>query len=292
MTIGLKGHRLRLVWGLLVAAVIGVAAGFLTTGAASSGGHAAAGLPRTSDYHSLLVAPSNAARLMLGTHQGLFGSNDGGRSWRKLGLAGQDAMNLARPSAETIWVAGHNVLAKSTDGGETWADVRPDGLPSLDIHGFAIDRTHPGRLYAAVAGEGLYRSRNNGRSFNLLSADVGGAVFALAVLADGRILAGDLKRGLLVSHDGRTWQQSLREQLLGLAVNPRDPQTLLAAGRGIFRSENGGRSWRRVFEIAEGLGPVAWSSSRPSIAYAVGFDRTLYRSTDRGRSWQAVGGGK
>jgi photosystem II stability/assembly factor-like uncharacterized protein len=284
-----RDHRLRFVLGLLVAVAIGVMVGLFTTRSANSREHTAAGLPRTSDYHSLLVAPGNPARLLLGTHQGLFGSSDAGRTWRRVGLSGHDAMNMARPSRGTIWVAGHNVLAKSTDGGMTWVDVRPDGLPSLDIHGFALDPRHSGRLYAAVAGEGLYRSRNNGRSFSLVSDQVGGAVFALAVLPDGRILAGDLKQGLVVSRDdGRSWQLSLHEQLLGLAVNSRAPNRLLAAGRGIFLSENGGRNWRRVFEIAEGFGPVAWSASRPMLAYAVGFDRVLFRSTNGGRSWSAV----
>lgn len=289
MPASIKEHRPRLLWGALAAVVVGIVAGLLVTWAANSREYGAARLPRTSDYHSLLVAPNDPARLLLGTHQGVFGSNDGGRTWRKAGLSGQDAMNLARPSRETIWVAGHNVLAKSTDGGATWADVRPAGLPSLDIHGFALDRRHPGRLYAAVAGEGLYRSRNNGRSFSLVSAEVGGAVFALGILPDGRILAGDLKQGLLVSRDdGRSWRLSLHEQLLGLAVNSRAPNRLLAAGRAIFLSENGGRRWRRVFGTAAGFGPVAWSASRPSLGYAVGFDRTLYRSTDGGRSWHAV----
>jgi len=287
--IRLKNQRLRLVAGLLVAAAIGVAAGFLTTRTASSGEHAAAGLPRTSDYHSLLVSPNDPAHLILGTHEGLFGSSDEGRTWRKVSLPGRDAMTLARPTQKAIWVAGHDVLAKSTDSGVTWVDVRPDGLPSLDIHGFAVDRGHPGRLYAAIAGEGLYRSRNNGSSFRLVSQEVGGAVFALGVLPDGRIFAGDLKRGLLVSRDdGRTWRLSLPEQLAGLAVDSRQPNRLLATGRGIFLSQNGGRSWRRVFAVSEGVGPVAWSPSRPDLAYAVGFDRTLYRSNDGGRSWRAV----
>ena len=275
----------RLVYGA-AAAVVGILAVSFVARPASSGDHRAAALPRTSDYHSLLVAPNDPMRLLLGTHQGLFRSSDGGRTWAKAGLDGNDAMNLARPSGETLWVAGHNVLAKSTDGGTTWTDVRPAGLPSLDIHGFAVDRGHPGRLYAAVAGEGLYRSRNNGRSFSLLSAEVGGAVFGLGVLPDSGILAGDLKQGLLVSrNEARTWRLALHEQVLGLAINPRDPKRLLASGRGIFLSENGGRSWRRVFAIAEGLGPLAWSPSRPMLAYAVGFDRVLYRSNDGGRSW-------
>jgi photosystem II stability/assembly factor-like uncharacterized protein len=284
-----RDHRRRFLGGLLAAVAIGVVVGLFTTREAHSRELAAVGLPRTSDYHSLLVAPSNPARLLLGTHQGLFGSSDAGRTWRRAGLSGHDAMNMARPSRKSIWVAGHNVLAKSTDGGTSWVDVRPDGLPSLDIHGFALDPRYPGRLYAAVAGEGLYRSRNNGRTFRLVSDEVGGAVFALAVVPGGRILAGDLKQGLVVSRDdGRSWRLSLHEQLLGLAVNPSAPNRLLAAGRGIFLSVNGGRTWRRVFEIAQGLGPVAWSASRPMLAYAVGFDRVLYRSNDGGRSWSAV----
>ena len=288
MSLSIK-NRPRLVWGALAAAVAFAASAALVARPASSARHRVAALPRTSDYHSLLVAPNDPRRLLLGTHQGLFRSSDGGRTWAKAGLSGNDAMNLARPSGEMLWAAGHNVLAKSTDGGATWADVRPAGLPSLDIHGFAVDHRHPGRLYAAVAGEGLYRSRNNGRSFSLLSAEVGGAVFGLGILPDGSILAGDLKQGLLVSsNEGRTWRLALHEQVLGLAINPRDSKRLLASGRGIFLSEDGGRSWRRVFGIAAGLGPVAWAASRPMLAYAVGFDRMLYRSNNGGRSWRAA----
>ena len=52
----------------------------------------AAGLPDTPDYHSLLVSPTNAKALLLGTHNGLFRSTDGGRTWASDALGGQDAM--------------------------------------------------------------------------------------------------------------------------------------------------------------------------------------------------------
>lgn len=274
--------------GLIVLAVILALTQF---NGGSGGTSASAGLPDTPDYHSLLVDPSNPQELVLGTHAGLYASSDGGRHWRFAALAGDDAMNLARPSGQTVWLAGHEVFKKSTDGGATWADVKPSGLPGLDIHGFAADPRNPKTLYAAVAGQGLYRSRDGGGSFALVSKEVGGAVMALAVVPDGRILAGDMRQGLLESRDGgASWKVRLRAGLAGLAVNPRDPKRIVATGAGIALSTDGGRTWRSVLDLPAGAGPVAWSPSEPNLAYAVGFNRTFYRSTDSGASWQPVAG--
>jgi photosystem II stability/assembly factor-like uncharacterized protein len=259
-------------------------------GGGSTGRQESAGLPETPDYHSLLVNPSNSQKLVLGTHIGLYASSDGGRHWRFDALSGDDAMNLARPAGATLWLAGHQVFKKSMDSGASWSDVRPAGLPSLDIHGFAVDPRNARILYAAVAGQGLYRSRDGGRSFSLASDQVGGNVMALVVLPDGRILAGDMQQGLLESSDrGASWKQRLRAQVMGLAVNPNDPKRLLATGAGIALSNDGGRSWRSVLDLPDGAGPVAWSQSSPKLAYAVGFNRTLYRSADGGKTWGAVG---
>jgi len=208
-----------LAWGAILA--LSAVGAFLLARSQAGGGSdpvepPAAGLPNTPDYHSLLVAPSDTNHVLLGTHAGLYESRDGGRSWTKAALAGQDAMNLAASEGETVWAAGHNVFAKSTDGGASWTDVRPDGLPSLDLHAFAVDPTDPATLFAAVAGQGLYRSDDGGGSFEEVSSEVGGAVMALAVTDDSSLLAGDGRR------------------------------------------------------------------------LAVGFDRLLYRTDDRGRSWQAV----
>lgn len=277
----------------LVAAALGVGAVVALAVVLQSGGSQRAarsgGLPQTSDYHSLLVAPADPEELLLGTHQGLYRSRDGGRSWSHETLSG-DAMNLARPSADTLWAAGHELLAKSVDGGETWVDVRPSGLPGLDIHGFAVDPRDPRTLFAAVAGRGLYRSRDGGRSFAPVSSDVGPGAMALAVTPDGRILAGEMQQGLMMSaDDGRSWSRELPAGVMGLAVNPKVPKRVLATGPGVFLTEDGGRTWIQVLELEDGAGPVAWSSSDARLAYAVGFDRVLYRSGDGGRTWNPVG---
>lgn len=279
---------------LLVAAALGA---FLLGKGRDEGGSAASArdggaLPATSDYHSLLIAPDDADRLTLGTHEGLFTSTDGGRSWTQANLAGQDAMNLAQPDGETIWAAGHDVLARSSDGGETWHDVDPDGLPSLDVHAFAVAANERQTLYAAIAGEGMYRSTDGGTSFALVTREVGRGVMALASLADGRLLAGEMeRRALLASGDGgETWERLVDAQILGIAVNRQDPQRILASGPGVLLSTDGGGSWNDVLAIPEGSGPIAWSPSDPQVAYVVGFDRSLHRTDDGGATWTAVVG--
>jgi len=265
------------------------AAGLQDTPAAGLQDTPAAGLPDTPDYHSLLVAASDAETLTLGTHNGLYQSSDGGRTWQSTTLAGQDAMNLGRAVGGITWTAGHNVLAKSTDGGRTWQDVRPDGLPHLDIHGFAADPRDQQTLWAALAGQGLYRSTDGGASFELVTREVGAGVMALAVIPDGRILAGDMQQGLFASTDGgETWEPTLQASLMGLAVNPKEPERIVATGPGILLSADGGRSWDQVLPLEQGAGPVAWSPSKPRTGYVVGFDKTLYWTDDRGATWRPV----
>ena len=148
-----SGRRIRLVAVTLGAALVVGGALYLFSDGRST--ETSEGLPNTPDYHSLIVSPGDPQTIVLGTHDGLYRTQDGGRTWSSYTLPGQDAMNLARAKSDpTIWTAGHNVFAKSEDGGETWADLRPDTLPSLDLHGFAVDPNDPARLFAAVAGEG------------------------------------------------------------------------------------------------------------------------------------------
>lgn len=249
----------------------------------------AAGLPRASDYHSLLVSPSDPQKLMLGTHNGLYVSRDGGTTWRFAALPAHDAMNLAGSGPAKLWVAGHDLLKESIDGGRTWANLPASGLPALDVHGFAVDPRNANRLFAAVAGHGLFRSTDSGRSFSRISRDVGAGVMALGVTQDGRVLAGDMNRGLLASADGGSgWKVTLDRQVFGVAIDPRDPERLVAAGAGIALSTDGGRTWRSVLSLPGGAGPVAWSRSDPTRVYAISFDGTLYRSGDGGENWEIV----
>lgn len=248
----------------------------------------ARGLPHTPDYHALYVDPQDAEHLFLGTHVGMYESRDGGATWQKGPLAGQDAMNIVATTGGAFWVAGHDVLARSRDGGATWEDVRPDGLPHLDLHGFAADRE--GNLYAAAAGSGLYRSTDDGVSFEEVSDEVGGSVYGLVPLGGGRLLAAEPGRGVLLTEDGgETWRVALREPVIRLGASLTSPDVVLATGERIWRSADGGRTWQGALEPGPAFEPVAWGGEAGTTAFTIASEtRTLYRSDDGGLTWAPV----
>ena len=47
------------------------------------------------------------------SREGVFRSVDGGINWKAASLVGSDAMNLAQPTAGTVWAAGHGALSRS-----------------------------------------------------------------------------------------------------------------------------------------------------------------------------------
>ena len=252
-----------------------------------AGSTANAAIPRASDYHALLVLPSDSKTLLLGTHNGIFRSDDAGRSWRPGGLAGEDAMNLVL-SGQTVLVGGHNVFAESANEGRTWRHFRPAGLPSLDVHGLAVDPRRPNVVYAQIADTGLYRSTDGGFSFRLVSSDVNGAMMQVAVSPSGRLVIADMSRGIWLSSTGKKWLHTATGMAMGIAVDPQNANRIIATGRGIAISNDGGRSWAPALALKVMFGPVAFAPHNPNLVYAVGYNRTFWRSTDAGKTWKKV----
>jgi len=124
--------------------------------------------------------------LFLGAHTGLFKSDDGGRSWKKVTLPAKhshlDVMAVTPHPKDprTIYLGTHEAgILKSTDGGNSWTETNR-GLAGLDVHGLAID-PNDGKLHVSVRekGEGIYRSTNGGAKWTRVDDGPGGEVKVL-----------------------------------------------------------------------------------------------------------------
>lgn len=152
------------------------------------------GRPAFEHVHALTMDAEGRA-LWLGTHTGLYRSEDGGRSWQPVALpvghGHVDIMSVvAHPeNGRTLYAATHDAgVFKTTDGGATWTEINA-GLGGRDVHGLAIDPNTPAKLHAAVRGEGegVYRSTDGGGKWVRVDDGPGGEV---KVLASVNVLTG------------------------------------------------------------------------------------------------------
>ncbi|MEO7118914.1 MAG: hypothetical protein ABIZ34_08080, partial [Candidatus Limnocylindrales bacterium] len=206
-------------------------------------------------------------------------------TWRALGDA-SDAMSLAAGDGTTMYIAGHDVFEVSRDGGRTWQAVASD-LPGLDIHGFAQSPLDPERMWAYLAGGGVYESEDGGAQWTLRYS--GHAPFLNAVSADGAVelLALDPMAGIAHStDDGATWSlvaSPPSTPVVSLTSTIDGRIVILGARDGIYRSDDGGRAWRQILQVDL---PLAIAVSDGGLVVAT-VTRTgaFFRSDDGGSSW-------
>jgi photosystem II stability/assembly factor-like uncharacterized protein len=220
----------------------------------------------------------------------LLKSTDGGRSWQRLrvpwkpwisdrGLAYVEALFVDPQNPKAVYAYvdnaadnGSPVWFKSTDGGATW-EVPEDPFFSTADAGIPGTESDPSAL-------------------------------AFDPLDSHTVYAYDDHAPLFKSTDGgATWQRagypfipaSLSVHVL--AIDPREPTTLYAAeeeeyqgegifkkGKGIFKSTDGGSSWRAVGLKGHNVWALAIDPRRRQTVYA-GTESGFFRSTDGGHSW-------
>ena len=199
----------------------------------------------------------------------------------------------------------------------------------------AVNPQNPVEFYVAYASGGIWHTTNNGISFTPLFQNE--AVMTIGALAvdwkTGTIWLGTGEAnssrssyagmGCYKSIDqGRTWQHlpSLDEthHIGKIALHPTDPNTAWVAAvghlytdnaeRGIYKTTDGGRTWKKTLFIDNQTGgiDVDVDPTNPNVLYAAmwhkerkawnfvesGKTSGLYKSTNGGESWAALSGGE
>lgn len=212
-------------------------------------------------------------------------SEDGGGTWReRTGLAELPSASSwsfpPRPDTHHVrWIgcdpgaAGRihvaieaGALLRSPDGGDTWEDRRPGG--PIDTHTLALHPDAPGRIWSA-AGDGYFESRDGGTTWDRpddglgdpygwsVAVDPGDPETVVVSAAPGPAAAHQASRA-----ESRIWRRAgggrWRNVTRGLpsakgmtaavlAVHASEPGVFYAAcNLGVFRSEDGGASWRAL----------------------------------------------
>jgi photosystem II stability/assembly factor-like uncharacterized protein len=185
----------------------------------------------------------------VGYGDGIYKSEDGGITWKNMGL--KDSHHISKiiihpENSDVLWVAaqgplwskgGERGLYKSIDGGESWKKVLGDE-EWVGVTDVVIDPSNSKLLYAATwqrhrnvaaymgggPGTGIYRSDDGGDSWKKST------------------------KGLPKSNMGK----------IGLAISPQKPDIIYAAielnrrNGGVFKSTNRGASWTKQSDAVSG----------------------------------------
>ena len=260
---------------------------------------------------AIAVAPSNPNVIYVGSGEGLqrpdlavgdgiYRSEDAGKTWTHLGL--RDAQQITAivvdaKDSERVYVAaeGHPYgpnaergVFRSVDGGKSFEKVlyKDENTGAAEL---VMDPANPQILYAAlwaarvapwevrsgasidIRGSGLYKSVDGGTTWKPITKGLPG---------------GEEKLGRI-----------------GLAIAWSDPQRLYASveadkGGGVYRSDDRGESWTQVNDDRRigGRGPgamgIAVAPDSPDTVYVE--NTSTWKSTDGGRTfvgWKGAPGG-
>ncbi len=211
--------------------------------------------------------------------------------WRNLG-PGRGGRSIAASGVvgrrhEAYFGATGGGLWKTSDSGQTWAPVTDGQINSASVGAVAVSESNPDVVFIGM-GESAIR---------------------------GNIMPGD---GVYRSGDaGRTWAHmgfKTVDAISKIRIHPTNPDVVFVAAfgqysvaseeRGVFKSTDGGKTWRRVLfrDGNTGAVDIAIDRTNPNVMYAAmweayrkeyqmssgGPGSGLFKSTDGGETWKEI----
>jgi photosystem II stability/assembly factor-like uncharacterized protein len=252
---------------------------------------------RVGSIGALAIAPSNTNIIYVGTGEqtagnGMYKSTDAGVTWTNIGLQttryiSSIIVDPRDPNIVIVGVIGHPILGvaasgpdrgvfKTTDGGNSWTKTlyRDEVAGVSDL---CADPGNPRVLYAAVWRPRDFRTEREPpttRDAWLYKSTDEGSTWT--ELSDTGLPSGALDR-------------------TGIAVAPGNKGRRIFAitGPGLFRSDDGGATWRQITKDPRVVGDLYFSRvfvdpSNADVVYVM--QTSIYRSTDGGQTFIAFKG--
>jgi photosystem II stability/assembly factor-like uncharacterized protein len=221
------------------------------------------------------------------TATALYRTEDESHWWNIAAPAGAAAAYAIVPGgdARRLYMASPGGLWRSDDRGRSWLDIG-EGLPAGAVRRLLVVTTPEDTLYAIVGGR-LWRRTNGMHSWQ--AHDTGLPVGRVETLAldmgePERLWAAAADRIFVSTDRGVSWRpvgQPLPDAhtaLHGLAVTEAGTVMVLTTHRGLWRSADGGRSWRLMEEnlpVHLEAGPLVRDPTNSAALYA-GFSLLPY----------------
>ena len=239
---------------------------------------------------SLAFDPAAPGRIFIATDEaGLFRSDDLGDVLVAVnkGFCNRNFTSLVGV-ANTLFLgmrtSSSSVILERETGDAVWnettpnADLAPSGLTRV------LYASRDGRTILANTEEGIYRTLNAGKTWEMLRAPLEMGIYAIVGTGSNGLLAAS-SRGLLKSEDlGKSWTPVSGALAWGnvraICKHPARPEQLFASRYGmIFRTRNGGVSWTPFLPANQSMQTIQALvvALNPECLYVLIQNRGVYR---------------
>jgi photosystem II stability/assembly factor-like uncharacterized protein len=224
-------------------------------------------------------------------------------------------------------------MSTPTFNGLRFRSIGP-AFTSGRVIGFAVDPKNPARYFVGVASGGVWKTINAGTTWTPVFDNEGSYSIGAIVLDPKNPLvlwvgtgennsqrSVSYGNGVYKSEDGgRTWRNAglkTSEHIGRIAIDPKDSNIVYVASqgplwgpggeRGLFKTTDGGKTWKNILNISEntGVSDVVIDANDPNTMYCASYQRrrhmwtlinggpesAIYKSTDAGATWNKLRAG-
>ena len=163
-------------------------------------------------------------------------------------------------------------MSRATFAGLHWRNIGP-AVTSGRVIAFAVDPKDRTKYYAAVASGGVWNTTNAGTTWTPVFDNEGS--YSIGAIA------------IDPNNPSTVW----------VGTGERNSQRSVGYGDGVYRSDDGGKSWRNMgLKKSEHIGRIAIDPRDSNVVFVAaqgplwssGGERGLYKTTDGGKTWKAV----
>ncbi|MFQ5628106.1 MAG: T9SS type A sorting domain-containing protein, partial [bacterium] len=261
-------------------------------------------------FGQVRVNPSNPENVFV-LDVALMGSEDGGRNWPVFesgGLAGphvdHHALAFHPQNPNRIIDGNDGGIYLSNDAGQNWQKSK--ALPVTQFYHITHDPSNPERLYGGTQDNGTVRTNTGGTNDwqRILGGD---GFYALIDPQDPDIIYAESQFGNLAKsiNGGKDWTTILNgintleptNWSTPVIFDQNDPQKLYYGTHSVYKTWNGGESWRKFspkltdFVTGRRIGTItsiAPASSDTSVVYIGTDDALVWVTEDAGETWREI----
>ncbi|MDY0083185.1 MAG: two-component regulator propeller domain-containing protein [Ignavibacteriaceae bacterium] len=226
---------------------------------------------------------------------GVFYSNDNGKTFNYLGLQGKVVLSLALDSYGNLYAGTLNDgLFRTSDNGNTWQQFS-NGIYKKAIYRLKINKQNDifigseggGTGWEFYGSGGVFRSANSGESFKhigLPNSNVKNIVFSGDSLLIAATPSGVQKFNRLT----KDWENIGLHNVESVSITSSNLIYAATSNEGLFRSEDFGKNWDYI-KIAGDTLPLIFNVlalSEDTVFISPGNQVNFRMTTDGGNSWE------